>query len=585
MIVLFSLGAGCVVAGRLAPAAVTEPAADFDPISTSLPSTIVPERATDTPNPTPTPVPFEPLSFSASDCDYGGAFKAIEAVDAHTVRFTLCKPDPAFLAKIAFPTFGIQPQEWLEQTGGGGQNSDLLVKPVGTGPYMLDEWKRGEVLTLKAFDRYWGEEKALTPNLVFHWNFDEAQRLLELQTGTVQGIDNVYSMDFAAVQDDPNLALLTRPPLNTFYIGINNNQPPLDNEKVRQALAMGIDRALVLENSFPPGYEVASFFAPCTLPNACVGEPWYDFDPVTARDLLAEAGYPDGFEVELAYRDVVRSYLPRPARVAKEIQTQLQKNLNVQVKLKAMDSQEYLQAVDAGTLTGLFLLGWGADYPDVSNFLDFNFGSQAPPQFGKPYDDIVDALQKGAASFGDEARQPYYETANLLIRQHVPAIPVSHGGWALPDDLAVAYARAVEGAHASPLGVENFSLVQVPGQDTFTWMQAVEPRSLYCADETEVESLRVCAQIMETLYRYETGGVAVQPGLAEACEPSPDLTIWNCSLRKDVIFQDGSALDANDVVLSFAVQWDAASPLHKGNSGNFAYFKSFWGAFMNASQP
>jgi ABC-type transport system substrate-binding protein len=401
----------------------------------------------------------------------------------------------------------------------------------------------------------------------------------------VQGIDNVYSMDFAAVQDDPNLALMPRPPLNTFYIGLNNNQPPLDNEKVRQALAMGIDRALLIENSFPPGYEVASFFAPCALPNACVGEPWYDFDPAAARDLLAEAGYLDGFQLELAYRDVVRSYLPRPARVAKELQTQLQKNLNVQVKLKAMDSQEYLQAVDAGTLTGLFLLGWGADYPDVSNFLDFNFGSQAPPQFGKPYDDLVDTLQKGAAHFGDEARQPYYEAANLLIRQHVPAIPVSHGGWALPDDLAIAYARTVEGAHASPLGLENFSRVQVPGQDTFIWMQAAEPRSLYCADETEVESLRVCAQIIETLYRYETGGVAVQPGLAEVCEPSPDLMVWNCSLRQGVLFQDGSTLDANDVVLSFAVQWDAASPLHKGNSGNFAYFKSFWGAFMNSPQP
>jgi ABC-type transport system substrate-binding protein len=124
--------------------------------------------------------------------------------------------------------------------------------------------------------------------------------------------------------------------------------------------------------------------------------------------------------------------------------------------------------------------------------------------------------------------------------------------------------------------------MSAPGQDTFTWLQTAEPFSLYCADETDAESLRACAQVTETLYRYQVGGAAPEPGLAQTCQPNGDLTVWTCSLRPGVVFHDGSALDAGDVVISLLVQWDAAHPLHKGNSGAFHYFRSYWGEFLNA---
>jgi ABC-type transport system substrate-binding protein len=122
------------------------------------------------------------------------------------------------------------------------------------------------------------------------------------------------------------------------------------------------------------------------------------------------------------------------------------------------------------------------------------------------------------------------------------------------------------------------------GADTLVWMQNAEPIGLYCADETDGESLRACEQIGEALLAFEVGGTDVIPSLAETWEANEDLTEWTFNLRPGVTFHDGSTLDANDVVLSWTVQWDASHPLHKGRSGDFTYFSALFGGFKNAPQ-
>jgi ABC-type transport system substrate-binding protein len=519
---------------------------------------------------------FEPLSFSA-DCEaegYQGLFQTIEAVDELTVRFAMCRPDPAFPSKVAFTPFAIQPSEYLESTGGGGEGSELLTNPIGTGPYMVEEWRRGDELVYTRNENYWGDP-AIEPTLVFRWSSEAAQRWLELQSGTVDGIDNVGPDDFETVQNDENFELIIRDALNTFYVGFNNTYPPFDDERVRQAIAMGIDRQRLVDNFFPPGSEVASHFTPCSIPNGCVGDEWYEFDPEAAQALLAEAGFPDGFDTEIAYRDVVRGYLPQPGVVAQDLQAQLLENLNINATINVMESGAFIQAADAGELTGIHLLGWGADYPDITNFLDFHFGAGASAQFGDKFEDLTAVLQEGAALADNAEREPHYLEANNLVKQHVPMVPISHAG------SAVAFKASTEGGHASPLTNEYFAVVEDPDDDTFVWMQNAEPISLYCADETDGESLRACEQVTEALFSYEIGGVEVQPALATACEPNTELTEWTCTLREGVTFHDGSAFDANDVVMSYVVQWDAAHPLHTGNSGAFTYFSALWGGFLN----
>jgi peptide/nickel transport system substrate-binding protein len=501
------------------------------------------------------------------------------------VRFELCHPEPAFREKIAYPSFGIQPREWLEQNGGGGKDSLLLVKPVGSGPFQVQEWRAGEQLRFTAFSDYWGDKKAGVQNLVFRWHPESGQRLLELQTGAVQAIDQPNPQDYPSIQADASLSLLFRPSLSVAFLGMNNTYPPFDNQLVRQAIALALDRGQILEGAFPPGFQSASFFTPCAIPNGCLGEAWYGFDPAKAKELLVAAGYPEGFKTQLTYRDVVRGYLPQPEAVAKAIKTQLKENLNISIDLIMLDSQEFLNAAESGELPGLFLSGWGADYPDVSNFLDTNFGAGATKMFGNPFPDISEPLKQAVLKLDEPARQTDYLAANQAILDHVPMVPLAHGGWTVPEDLAAAFSQAIQGASVNPFGFERFVGMSLPGQDTLVWMQSAEPLSLYCADETDVDSLRACNQVVETLYQFPADSVQVQPGLAKDCEPNTNLTVWTCALRSGVKFHDGSLLDANDVVLSLVIQWDAANPLHKGRTGEFGYFKYLWGAFLNSTSP
>ncbi len=534
---------------------------------------------------------FEPMAYPetpaecgfAGDADHGaytGEFTQIRAVDEKTVEFELCQPDVAFLQKIAFSAFQIHDTASLENDM---ENHRVLARPNGTGPFMITEWQRGDHITMVRNPDYWGDAPSYE-TLIFRWSTDSAQRLVELQAGAVDGIDNPGPDEFAAIEGDDSLALFPREGLNTFYVGFNNNPSiegydnstnPFAKEEVRQAVAMGIDRQQIVDNFYPEGSEVASHFTPCAIAFACVGDDWYEFNADDARAKLADAGYPDGFSTVIHLRDVVRGYLPNPTQVATEIQTQLRENLNIEATIDVQESGTFIDNSNGGLLDGIFLLGWGADYPDQTNFLDYHFGAGASPAFGDKFDDITEALSVGATSVDDADREAAYTDANNAIREHVPMVPIAHGG------SATVFKADVQNAHSSPLSNELFAGM-VPGdRDQLVWMQNAEPIGLYCGDETDGESLRACEQINESLYGYEVAGTAAEPALATECTANDDGTLWTCTLRDGVTFHNGAALDANDVVLSYALQWDMEHPLHIGRVGDFAYFSALFGGFLN----
>lgn len=552
------------------------------PSASTSPATQAP--ATEAPVTSEAPSDFTAMSYpedGEAPCGvepYTGQFKKISALDEKTVEFQLCYPDVAFLSKIAFSAFQIDDADFL---AAHAPDKSYLDQPNGTGPYKLTEWSKGNRIVMAANESYWGD-KALTPNLEFRWSDQAAQRWLELQSGTIDGIDNPGTDDIPNIQQDSSVTFYPREGLNTFYLGFNNTVSPWSNEKIRKAIALGIDRQRIVDNFYPEGSEVATHFTPCAIPFGCEGDATWDFNLDEAKALLAEGMAEEGItsiDTTIQFREAVRGYLPDPPQIATEVASQLSTNLGINAELELMESGAFLDANAAGTLDGIFLLGWGADYPDPTNFLDYHFGAGSGQKFGQPFPDIVDALNRGGQSADDSVRAAAYAEANNLIKQHIPAVIVAHGG------SGTVFKGDVTGAHSSPLSNETFSVMQAADRDTLVWMQNAEPLSLYCGDESDGETLRACEQIKESLYAYEVGGTATQPSLAEECTPNEDLTTWTCTLRSGVTFHDGATLDANDVVVSYAAQWDAEHPLHVGRSGAFEYFPGLFGGFLNPPPP
>ncbi|MEE8331717.1 MAG: ABC transporter substrate-binding protein [Acidimicrobiia bacterium] len=536
--------------------------------------------ATDAP-PATDAAPFAGLSVAAPDCDYGGSISKIEATGEYEVTFTMCTPVPAFPAIAAFTPFGIQPEEHLAATGGAP-----LDNPIGTGPWVLDTWQRGDSITFSRFDDYWGEAADYS-TLVFRWATEGAQRLLELQSGNVDQITNLSPDDFGTVQGDGDLTFIPVANPNTLYLAMVDQIDPFGDApgemtefadvNVRQAIAMGIDRQRIVDNFYPEGSEVASHFTPCSIDLACGGDAWYDFDAAAAKALLADAGYPDGFETTIFYRDVFRGYLPEPGLVAVEFQTQLEENLGISADVVVMESGEFIDESTNGRLDGLYLLGWGADYPHVTNFLDFHFG-KTNPQYGNPHPEIYELLDEGKTIADAATAAPIYEAANNAIRDLVPMVPIAHGA------SASATLAGVGNSHFRPFGAPLFHRSTPAEGDTFVFLQNAEPISLYCTDETDGESLAPCQQVVEPLLGYAIDSGNVEPRLATACTGNDDASVWTCSLREGVTFHDGSTFDANDVVASWSAGIDAADPLHVGNTGAFEYYSYLWGNLINAPE-
>jgi peptide/nickel transport system substrate-binding protein len=548
----------------------------IDPIPSAAPSTTPPKLT-----PAPTSGPFIKAAYPASgtapcgqtappDASHGaytGNIKRISAKDARTIVFELCDPDVAFLARIASPALSINDSGWLKShTDPTVTGPQAIVSDVnGTGPYTLESWKPGTEVSLARNPAYWGPP-AKNERVIIRWTTDAAQRVRELRDGTVDGIDAVDPAGVTTMTDDVALELLPRPGLSVFYLGFNNTLAPFDNEKVRQAIAIGIDRQHIVDTLFPPGSDLASRYTPCAVPHGCAGARWYDFDPTLAKEILAAAGYPNGFDTTIHYRATPTAYLPDPAGVASELQAELLANLGINATLVVEPPDPYLAAVDAGNVDGIHLLGQTAEYPDVSAFLDPRFGPDASAEFGHTFNDIGKALATGDGTADPAKRDAAYAKANVAIRIHVPMVPVADTA------STVAYRVDVSGASASALGLDRFASMTPGDRRQLVWLTTAEPGG--------VSSL-ICSQVMDTLYAADPTSAAPVPSLAQRCLPNADLAVWTCTLRPGVLFSDGSVLDANDIVLSFAVQWDADHPLHRGHTGAFGTFGSLFGGFLD----
>jgi peptide/nickel transport system substrate-binding protein len=538
--------------------------------------------------PASTAIPFSPAAYPAdgdAPCDeaavpdsatapYTGNLKRIRAEEALTVVFELCRPDVAFRARLAHPSFGITDSGWLASQLGADDGTPAILSVMnGTGPYRFEVWHGGSDLSFVRNPSYWSGT-AEAERLVFTWRESPADRLGALRDGSVDGIDDLRAEDISAAIDLGDIAIATRPGLDTLYLGMNDRYAPYDSELVRRAIAIGLDRADIVEGLFLPGSALPSHMTSCVIEFGCAGSVWLQYDPLRAKELLVEAGYPDGLSTTLRYPTEPREYLPDPAGTAALIREQLLV-LGIDATLEAVPVDTLIADAEAGRLDGLHLLGVRPRIADVSAVLEPRFGASASDEFGDQHAEIVAALDAGAASVDPAEREAAYGQANAGLRLLAPAVPIAHPA------TAAAFLADVTDAVASPTGTEWFAAMTPGDRRQLVWQQATEPASLFCADETEVDALRACAQVVESLYGYAIGGAMVEPRLATACQPDEALITWTCALRPDIEFHDGSSLDATDVLDSIALQWDVEHPLHRGRTGAFETFARLFGGHLN----
>lgn len=400
-----------------------------------------------------------PYVFGGFAGEEGTIWKSVEAVDEHVVKFKLTQPTPLFPHYIAAAYFGISSPEAIKQNGVRYGTPD--VGGVGTGPFKFLEWKPGQNVTLAVNENYWGEP-AKMPGLVFRFIDDAAQRLAELQAGAVDFTINLNPDARETVARESDLALTPVEPFTVGYLALNMNNPPFDDVRVRQAVAYAIDKEAILEGFYGGNGTVAIDFLPDLLDWArSEGIDPYAYDPDRAKELLTEAGYPDGFStmqlpdgteapVELWYMPASRPYFPTPRPIAEVIATYLS-DVGIQVELKTEDWGVYIDNWESGHKNGMVMFGWIGDYGDPNNFLQSHFGSGNVVESGYDKPEVFDLLKKaGTATSQDEAAE-HFKQAGSIINEDIPRIPIVH---ASP---VYAQKKAVKGWVPGPVGIESFA--------------------------------------------------------------------------------------------------------------------------------
>jgi len=524
---------------------------------------------------------FSPLSISAPSCDYGGIIKSVEAIDPITIRFTLCASDPAFAAKIANPVFSITDDEYLNEMGGDSQK--LAANPVGTGPYKVKEYKPGAYLIMEANPDYWGtplQSKLL--NLT--WSKDLTRRFNSLDNGSVNIVDLIPPENFETIRSSKDLIMQFRPSQDSLYLGFNNTIPPFENEDIRKAIGIGLNREAILRPlnpnaaSFkeqkvpvPEGSTLADQLIPPSLyPGNSAGFSWHPQDTQKAFSLISGTKYAGGFPTKLYFPELDDPSLPDMSLVAEAIKIQLAQ-IGIELELVGMNPDQFKTERDLGNL-GFYINLMSADFPDASNFYDVNFTSDSKA-LGRHYSDILIEINLAKKIAEPATRQEHYDRVNQLIKDHVPLIPIAYPA------TAVANQNSMENVVIGPLN-ENFTGMTAP-TGSINFMQSSEPTSLWPADEDSKDTFRVASLLYDTLLNYEYGSTKLMPALADTWSSNDDLTEWTFQLRYGPKFTNGATLDANDVVASFAAMWDAANPNHTGSTGQFAVFKRFFGNFIN----
>jgi ABC-type transport system substrate-binding protein len=375
----------------------------------------------------------------------------IETPDAYTIRFQLRDFDPLFLHKLTMPFAAAVPEEEVARWG-----EDFARHPVGSGPFLLQQWVSGRYLLLRRNPDYFVRDLPGLEGIQRLVGVNDELAWLKYESGRLD-VSNIPPAEFPRVIREPRYQPLLHhvTTMTTNYLGMNCQMPPFSDRRVRQALNYAVNKDKLLRLVNNRGV-VAHGFLPPNMPGYQPDIHGYPFDPQRARQLLAKAGYAGGFDTTLWVRSDETTL-----RLAESVQQDLA-DVGVRIQIKALAWGPFLEAVRAPDLVPLFFLGWEADFPDPSNFLDVllnskNIGSNNNTNYRNSQ---VDVLLDEAAHTVDAQRR-------LQLLQQVERIAVADAPWVFlfhPVTYEIVLPR-VRGFELNPLRPPRLDSVSLEGAE------------------------------------------------------------------------------------------------------------------------
>jgi len=288
---------------------------------------------------------------------YEPFIKSFEAADEYTVKIQMKVPFGALLAHFAHGAGGIVSPKALEQYG-----DKITLNPVGTGPFTFVEWVPGDRIVLKRNNDYW-KGKPKVENIIFKPVAEAGSRVMMLETGAADVVFPVPLIEVERLRKTKGVKVVTGDTARVIYIGMNNLKKPFTDLRVRKAINYAVDKESIIKNILkgmakPSKSMIGSLvwgFSPTGS---------YEYNPQKAKELLAQAGYPDGFETSLWTPE---GRYPMDAQIAEAVAGQLKK-VGIKVELRKWEWAAFIQNTRKKPEEAkyeMFLLGWAPSTGDA----------------------------------------------------------------------------------------------------------------------------------------------------------------------------------------------------------------------------
>ena len=361
--------------------------------------------------------------------DWVSFIDTAKKLDDHTIEIKTKAPYAIILTTLSHVM--IVDKKYCEKVGPEQRN----LKPIGTGPYKVDEWVKEDHIKMTANEDYW-RGKPEIKHVVFRPISNDATRVAALMSGEVQLITNVPVHDSEQIKKNPKLKYISTPGTRLIYLTLDvtrektptiEGKNPFLNPKVKEALQMAIDKEAIVKNIMNGHATVTNQGGSDKIGGYVADLQTPKYDPEKAKQLMVEAGYPDGFSVVL---DAPNNRYPNDFKVAEAVAAQLAK-INVKVKLNLMPKSLFFNYIRPGDKTSFLLTGFGFGTGDVGGWYRSMFytrgkklgyggsnrGHYSNLEFDK-YQDMADST----SSLKDRIK--YLQECTRIATKDVPFIPL-----------------------------------------------------------------------------------------------------------------------------------------------------------------